>query len=210
MNVLLISPNIEFLPDPVFPIGLAYIAAALKENHTPYEILDLCFEEDYETAISNTLLKMQPDVIGLSLRNVDNVSYPNYVSYLSFYQRIIQVIRKYSRGTIVVGGSGFDLMPDDILEYLGADLGVIGGEGRSPLLNSLIVWAQICLVIRMKRSWMPVRKWFIILMTCPSQTVRVLTMPPICSREVWATSRPSGVALSTVSTVPTLLYRGKK
>lgn len=139
MKVLLISPNIEFLPDPVFPIGLAYIAAAMKENHIPYEILDLCFEADYETAISNALSVFQPDVIGLSLRNVDNVSYPNYVSYLSFYQRIIQVIRKYSQGIIVVGGSGFDLMPDDILGYIGADLGVVG-EGEISfikLINNL-------------------------------------------------------------------------
>ncbi len=129
MQVLLISPNVEFLPDPVFPIGLAYIAGALKENQTPYHVLDLCFEEDYEAAITDAVSSAQPDIIGLSLRNVDNVSYPNYVSYLSFYRQIVQVVRKCSHGTIVVGGSGFDLLPDEILEYLGADLGVIG-EGE--------------------------------------------------------------------------------
>ncbi len=139
MKVLLISPNIEFLPDPVFPIGLAYIAGALKANQTPFRVLDLCFEEDYERAISDAVNSVKPDIIGLSLRNVDNVSYPNSVSYLSFYRQIVQVIRKYSHGTVVVGGSGFDLLPDKILEYLGADLGVVG-EGEISfvkLINTL-------------------------------------------------------------------------
>jgi radical SAM superfamily enzyme YgiQ (UPF0313 family) len=113
----------------VFPIGLAYIAAALKANHTSCQILDLCFKEDYATAVSTTIGSFQPDVIGLSLRNVDNVSFPNYVSYLSFYRRIVQIIRKHSSGVIVIGGSGFDLLPGEILEYLNADLGIVG-EGE--------------------------------------------------------------------------------
>jgi len=129
MKVLLISPNIESLPDPVFPIGLAYIAAALKANHTPYQILDLCFEEDYATAVSNAVSSFQPDVIGLSLRNVDNVSFPNYVSYLAFYRRVVQIVKKRSSAVVVIGGSGFDLLPVEILEYLDADLGVVG-EGE--------------------------------------------------------------------------------
>ena len=77
MNVLLVSPNIEILPDPVFPLGLAYIAAALKDNDIPYQVLDLCFVDDYQTAIESAIASFKPDVIGLSLRNVDNVSYPN-------------------------------------------------------------------------------------------------------------------------------------
>lgn len=129
MKVLLVSPNIETLPDPVFPIGLAYIAAALKKNHTPYQVLDLCFEDDYETAVSAAVNAFQPDMIGLSLRNVDNVSFPNYVSYLPFYLEIVQCFRQHSRAMIVVGGSGFDLLPREILAYLGADLGVVG-EGE--------------------------------------------------------------------------------
>ena len=106
MKVLLVSPNIEFLPDPVFPIGLAYIAAALKANHIPHQVLDLCFETDYERAISKAVSTFQPDVIGMSLRNVDNVSYPNSVSYLNFYRRVVQIIRKYSQGVIVIDRKG--------------------------------------------------------------------------------------------------------
>jgi radical SAM superfamily enzyme YgiQ (UPF0313 family) len=134
MQVLLVSPNIESLPDPVFPLGLAFIAAALEAEDIPYRVLDLCFEEDYDAAIRRTLADGDPDVIGLSLRNVDNVSYPHYRSYLPFYQRVVQVFRRHSRGMIVLGGSGFTLLPGPMLEYLGADAG-IAGEGEQAFVD---------------------------------------------------------------------------
>ena len=115
MKVLLISPNVETLPDPVFPIGLAYIAAALARNGFQCQVLDLCFEKDYEAAVESSVTSFQPDVIGLSLRNIDNVSYPNYISYLPFCAEVVKRIRLHTRGIIVIGGSGFSLMPDEII-----------------------------------------------------------------------------------------------
>jgi radical SAM superfamily enzyme YgiQ (UPF0313 family) len=132
MKVLLISPNVESLPDPVFPIGLAQIAATLKANQIEYDVLDLCFNPDYEAAIASALTRVQPNIIALSLRNVDNVSYPNYASYLPFYYQVVQTIRRQSRCPVIIGGSGFALMPEAIMEYLGADFGIIG-EGELAL-----------------------------------------------------------------------------
>ena len=136
MKVLLISPNVEILPDPVFPIGLAYIAAALERNGFQCQVLDLCFEKDYEAAVDSSITSFQPDVIGLSLRNIDNVSYPNYISYLPFCAEVVKRIRLHTRGIIVIGGSGFSLMPDEILQYLGGDFGVVG-EGESSFVKLL-------------------------------------------------------------------------
>ena len=136
MKVLLISPNVEILPDPVFPIGLAYIAAALERNGFQCQVLDLCFEKDYEAAVDSSITSFQPDVIGLSLRNIDNVSYPNYISYLPFCAEVVKRIRLNTKGIIVIGGSGFSLMPDEILQYLGGDFGVVG-EGESSFVNLL-------------------------------------------------------------------------
>ena len=96
MRTLLVSPNIESLPDPVFPLGLACIAANLRENGIEHRVLDLGFVQDYETALESALSSFQPDVIGLSLRNIDNVSYPNYISYLPFYRQVIDTIRRHS------------------------------------------------------------------------------------------------------------------
>lgn len=134
MKVLLVSPNVESLPDPVFPLGLAFIASALKRNRIPFDVLDLCFVRDFEAAIASAVADNQPDVIALSLRNVDNVSYPKYVSYVEFYRRTVHTFRKYSRACIVIGGSGFSLLPEAMLNHLGADYGV-AGEGELSLVK---------------------------------------------------------------------------
>lgn len=139
MNVLLVSPNVESLPDPVFPIGLAYLAAALTQNGIAYRVLDLCFETDYDAAIASALADVTPDVIALSLRNLDNVSYPKYTSYLPFYRRVIDQIRNCRECIIVIGGSGFTLLPEPVFSHLGADFG-IAGEGEEifiQLINDL-------------------------------------------------------------------------
>jgi len=129
MKVLLVSPNVETLPDPVFPIGLAYIAASLKKNQIPCQVLDLCFVSNYDAALSSAVTSFAPDIIGLSIRNLDNVSYPKYISYIEFYRQIVKTLRQYSQALIVIGGSGFALIPEAILNYLDADVGIMG-EGE--------------------------------------------------------------------------------
>ena len=129
MRVLLISPNTEMLPDPVFPLGLAFLSGALNRSSHDHQLLDLCFVDDYGKALEQTVAEFRPEVIGLSLRNVDNVAYPNTHSYLPFYRKVVSHLRKLTSATIVLGGSGFSLMPRPILNDLEADYG-IAGEGE--------------------------------------------------------------------------------
>jgi radical SAM superfamily enzyme YgiQ (UPF0313 family) len=134
MNILLISPNREHLPDPVFPLGAAYITAALENAGFGCHCLDLCFSDDPQAEIAAALEKVQPGLVALSLRNVDNVSYPHSVSYLPFYRQVVAMIRRHSPAPIVLGGSGFTLLPDELLNYLRADYG-IAGEGEIALVR---------------------------------------------------------------------------
>ena len=136
MKLLLISPNNEYLPDPIFPLGLAYIAAALKRRGVDYQILDLCFVEDIAAELANQFASYQPDLVGLSLRNLDNVSYPNYTSYLPFYKEVVDSIRRLTDSRIILGGSAFSLMPQEIFTYLDADFGIVG-EGESAIIRLL-------------------------------------------------------------------------
>jgi radical SAM superfamily enzyme YgiQ (UPF0313 family) len=133
MRILLISPNIEMLPDPVFPLGLAYLSAALNGSSHEHSVLDLCFVDDYEEAIKLAVDELKPQAIGLSLRNVDNVAYPNAFSYLPFYESVISHLRRITSAPIVLGGSGFSLMPVAILSHLRADYGIVG-EGEVSLV----------------------------------------------------------------------------
>jgi len=134
MKLLLISPNIEFLPDPIFPLGLACIAAALKRQGIDHRILDLCFVTDVEAELSAEIASYQPDLIGLSLRNLDNVSYPKYTSYLPFYREVMGIIRRHIDSPIILGGSAFSLMPYEIFTYLRADFGIVG-EGEQAIIE---------------------------------------------------------------------------
>ncbi len=57
------------------PIDLAYIAGYLDPDRHNIEILDLMFSEDYLADTEARVKEFQPDLIGISLRNLDNSSY---------------------------------------------------------------------------------------------------------------------------------------
>lgn len=125
------------LPDPVFPLGLAYVCSSLKRKGHEVKILDLCFVENPLQALTLAIQEFQPEVLGLSLRNVDNVAFPKTVSYLPFFKELVQTCRRLSSAPLFLGGSGFTLMPREILEYLGADGGAVGeGEEVFPRVLS--------------------------------------------------------------------------
>lgn len=138
MKVLLISTNREMLPDPVFPLGLAYVAGAVDAAGHEVETLDLCFidDEEVEGAIVGAIRSTEPEVIGFSVRNIDDVSYPKTTSYLGIYRRVIEASRKTSRATLVIGGSGFTIMPQEFLAAFDVDYGIVG-EGERTMVQLL-------------------------------------------------------------------------
>lgn len=129
MKILLISVNREKMPYPVFPLGLAYIARALREEGHLIEVLDLCFSEDPSADLKAYLQRFQPGLIGLSLRNLDNLTYPASISYLKEVEEVISVCRESSGSKLVIGGSGYSLAPEELLGYLDVDFGIVG-EGE--------------------------------------------------------------------------------
>ena len=139
MKILLISVNREKMPYPVFPLGLAYIARTLREEGHPIEVMDLCFSQDVSADLNSTLGRFRPDLIGISLRNLDNLTYPTSISYLEEVQEVIAICRRSSSSQLVIGGSGYSLAPKEILQHLDVDFGIVGeGEEIFPqLLKSL-------------------------------------------------------------------------
>ncbi len=135
MKILLISANREMLPDPVAPIGLAYVAAALRDRGHTVSMLDLCFSDAIESAIKDEIKIYNPEVIGISIRNIDNVSYPNSISYIAAIKDVVDTCKGSSNAKIVLGGSGFTIMPEKLLEFFNVDIGIIGeGEETFPEL----------------------------------------------------------------------------
>lgn len=135
MRILLISTNREMLPDPVAPLGAAYVAAALTRAGHDVRLLDLQFVPDITEAVKDACRGFMPRLVGLSIRNVDNVAFPRSVSYLPDMELTVKTLRAMGIRVIVAGGSGFTIMPGELLDALGLSLGIVGeGEEAFPEL----------------------------------------------------------------------------
>ncbi len=129
MRVLLVSANREHLPDPIFPLGLAYIAAAVSKAGYVIDVADLCFGRHPLDELRAQVARFQPNVIGLSLRNVDNAAYPLTVDYLALHREVVDALHAASNAPVVLGGSGFSILPEAYMHELDGDWG-IAGEGE--------------------------------------------------------------------------------
>jgi len=132
MRILLISANRERSPYPVAPLGLAYIASVLKEDGHEVELLDLCFEEDGAEAALNAAKSLQAELIGISIRNVDNLTYPKSIFYYPRIKAVVERLQSELPVPVVLGGSGFSLFPAETLRYMNAEFGVVG-EGEDAM-----------------------------------------------------------------------------
>jgi radical SAM superfamily enzyme YgiQ (UPF0313 family) len=132
-RVLLVSANQERSPDPVAPLGVCYVATATAAAGHTVTVLDLCFEPDVEAAVGDAVADARPDVVGIALRNVDNCAYPDTVSYLPHYRRVVAACRAATGAPIVLGGPAFTTMPGYYLARLDVAAGVVGeGEVAFP------------------------------------------------------------------------------
>ena len=144
MKILLVATNQtdrfmdRMVVRPV-PIGLAYIAAAVDEERHQMRVLDLMFSDDGPADVEETVREFQPDLVGLSIRNLDNQSYFNPVWNLPGVRDIVDRVRECSDATILCGGPAFSILPAECLEYVGADVGIAGdaAEAFSTLVDRL-------------------------------------------------------------------------
>ncbi|MCM0083087.1 radical SAM protein [Geomonas sp. Red32] len=130
MDVLLVSANRERNPYPVFPLGLSFLAGPLERHGHRLRVLDLGFAADPGGELAAALDEFAPQVVALSLRNIDNVTYPGSRSYVAEAKELAERCR--GRALVVLGGSGFSLMPVELMARLDADYGVVG-EGEEAL-----------------------------------------------------------------------------
>jgi radical SAM superfamily enzyme YgiQ (UPF0313 family) len=135
MRVLLISSNTEKITVVPLPLGVAFVAAAARKAGHHVELIDLMGKEDDREAIRKEISSVRPDVIGISVRNIDdqNMEKPSFL--LDKVKRVVEDCRCFSSVPIVLGGAGYSIFPESALEYLGADMGIQGeGEEAFPSL----------------------------------------------------------------------------
>jgi radical SAM superfamily enzyme YgiQ (UPF0313 family) len=130
MRVLFISGNREDVDIRVPALGLACVAAAAESAGHEVNLLDLLIERDPRSAILRVIRSFNPEAIGISVRNIDDQRMRNPRFLLDQARDAVAWCREASAAPIILGGAGFSILPQAVLEYLGAEMG-IQGEGET-------------------------------------------------------------------------------
>lgn len=134
MRVLLVNTN--RMKPAVAPIGLDYLADSLiAAGHEP-RLLDLCLGVDADIDTLSALEAFPADVIGVTVRNTDDCYFSGGAFFLPEIADTVSALRLRSAAPIVMGGVGFSVAPEQVMEFCGADYG-IAGEGEEAF-NALL------------------------------------------------------------------------
>ena len=135
MRIAFISANRETMPDAVLPLGVLHVMAATPSRHEK-QLCDLCFETDPLATVAENLADYRPDVVAIGLRNLQNMDYTSSTANVDAYRDLVGTVRANSSAPIVLGGGGFSVAAQELMEMLGADYG-IAGEGERAFASLL-------------------------------------------------------------------------
>ena len=135
MRVLLISANTEQINILPLPMGLHCVAGAVRNAGHDVKMIDLMTEKDNRLSIRDAIVAFHPEIIGISVRNIDDQNMENPIFLLDQVKRVVNDCRSSSGAPIILGGAGYSIFPESALNYLEADMGIQGeGEMAFPIL----------------------------------------------------------------------------
>ncbi|MBN2477467.1 MAG: cobalamin-dependent protein [Pirellulales bacterium] len=128
--------NTNRMTPPIAPVGVDYVAGAVRRAGIDVEVLDLGLAEDPHAAMAQHFARHQPQLVGLSLRNVDDCFWPSGASFLPGLCDTVAALRTLTAAPIVLGGVGFSIFARRVVEQTSADFG-IRGDGETSLVALL-------------------------------------------------------------------------
>ncbi len=145
-RVLLVSTNRERSPQPVVPNGVACVASALAAAGHDVRVLDLCFASDPVAAARESVRALRPDVIGVSIRNIDNSDTIALRHYTPEAAAVLGALRDGApHAPVLAGGAAFGVAPESLFRELGVDYAVAGdGERASVALVDALSGRPLC------------------------------------------------------------------
>ena len=132
-RILLVNFNTYDQPYPVYPLGLAYIEGALRQDGHVTEVWDVVPPGE---SLEQAVLRFQPDFIGLSMRNIDNAQSHNPRSFTRDLLACVAKLRAVSAVPLILGGSGFSIFPEQIYQLCRVEFGIVG-EGETVIRRLL-------------------------------------------------------------------------
>jgi radical SAM superfamily enzyme YgiQ (UPF0313 family) len=142
-KILLVNSNTESAPYPVSPLGICMLATALKNADYEVRIFDGLWNQansnpQHRTiSLTHELNDFQPDVIGVSIRNIDDLIMKQSRFYIEEIEDLcITPIKNYGKGITILGGAGFSMFPIELLQRWKFDYGITG-PGEETLITLL-------------------------------------------------------------------------
>lgn len=134
-SVLLINSNQFKYPWPVLPFGLCCIAAAVEHIGHQVYLLDLCFAGDSKKEIEEALQRHSPDIIGISIRNIDNGTGYNTQFLLNDVRRqVVSECKRLFSGPIIIGGPAVGVSGEEMLAFFDLEYAV-QGDGELAMIE---------------------------------------------------------------------------
>lgn len=142
-RVLLVATNRERTPFPVLPVGPAIVGAHAARAGHDVRVVDLMFEADPAGAAARAVRAFRPDVVGASMRNLDNSDLIGTKWYVPEIEAILAALRSEAGRDvpIILGGAATSIEGEALLRLWGpagkglVDLLLTGdAENRFPAL----------------------------------------------------------------------------
>jgi radical SAM superfamily enzyme YgiQ (UPF0313 family) len=124
MNILLIHPKLNYVPFPRFPLGLGYIASALRDVGHSIEVIDLNAQSELENCLGERIRKSNFDLVGLTAM----------ITQFKEVKRLCSLIKDASGSKIVMGGGLASAVSEMLLKETKTDI-VVMGEGEKTIVE---------------------------------------------------------------------------
>lgn len=129
---VLLSANTHCDPYPVYPLAVSYLATHLQEHIPALSVQAVDMNGTSFDGAIDQVVACQPDFVGISLRNIDNVDAVNERCFIDHYCALMAALRKRLTVPIIIGGAGFSIFPELLCAMLQPDY-AIKGEGEVKL-----------------------------------------------------------------------------
>ena len=117
MRILLTNCPLGRKQPIIFPLGLAYIASVIAEHDV--QCLDQSNASPPFAELTDRLMEFNPEIIGISLRNIDSLTSSDIYSFFQNFVDILLHIKQHSpHAVIITGGAGFSLFGKEVMEQV--------------------------------------------------------------------------------------------
>lgn len=144
MRVLFVYSNQNRYLLPAPPVGLSYVATATRDAGHEVRFVDLLVAPDPLAALEQAVRSFTPEVIAISIRNIDSTLMQREDCEIDFVGRqLLPLLRQWSTAPVVLGGPAVSILGRRIFHHIPADF-AIAGEGEQAFPDLLEKLARGC------------------------------------------------------------------